>query len=69
MENNTAKTRLQIFVSPEMLNKIDDYCSKMGVSRSAFCCMMIAQGTMAYDTAIYEASRLIDEKIKKGEMF
>lgn len=48
----TNKTfKLQVAVSFEMLEKIDFYSQKMGVSRSALCAMLISQGIMNYDNA------------------
>jgi len=43
------RTKLVITVSTDMANRIDLYCEKMGVSRSALCGMIIGQGIMGYD--------------------
>lgn len=44
--------RVQVNISNEMVVKIDEYASKMGVSRSALCSMLIGQGIMSYDRSI-----------------
>ena len=44
-------TRIQVNLSNELTAKADEYSAKMGVSRSAFCAMLIGQGLMSYDKA------------------
>lgn len=44
--------RCQINLSDEMVEKVDFYAKKIGVSRSAFCSMLIGQGVMAYDKSM-----------------
>lgn len=55
------RMRLQVMVSDEMVQRIDSYAKKMGVSRSSLCSMLIGQGIMGYDKA-YE---LCDDYAKK----
>ena len=43
--------RVQVNLSDEMVDMVDKYSKLMGVSRSAFCAMLIGQGCMAYDKA------------------
>ena len=38
--------RVQVNLSDELVGAIDVYAKKMGVSRSAFCSVMIGQGVM-----------------------
>lgn len=60
--------RIQINLSEEMIREVDAYAKKMGVSRSAFCSMMVGQGVMNLNTA-YKVidtlgDKLTDEVIK-----
>lgn len=41
--------RVQVNVSDELVEKIDNYAKTMGVSRSALCSVFIGQGVMGYD--------------------
>lgn len=43
--------RVQVNLSDEMVNKVDMYAHKMGVSRSALCSVLIGQGIMNFDTS------------------
>ena len=43
--------RVQVNLSDEMVKMVDSYAKKMGVSRSAFCSMMVGQGVMNLDKA------------------
>lgn len=43
--------RVQVNLSDEMVNKVDMYAHKMGVSRSALCSILVGQGIMNYDTS------------------
>lgn len=44
--------RVQVNLSDEMVSIVDEYAKSMGVSRSAFCSMLISQGVMSYDKNI-----------------
>lgn len=44
--------RVQVNLSDEMVNKVDSYARKMGVSRSSLCSMFIGQGIMNYDNSM-----------------
>lgn len=44
--------RVQVNLSDEMVSKVDAYASKMGVSRSALCSMLVGQGIMGYDKSM-----------------
>ena len=44
--------RVQVNLSDEMVNKVDTYSSKMGLSRSALCCYLIAQGILGLDKSM-----------------
>jgi len=44
--------RVQINLSDEMVEKVDSYAAKMGVSRSALCSMLVGQGIMGYDKSM-----------------
>lgn len=41
--------RLQVNISDEMMSRIDMYASKLGVTRSAFCAVVLGQGLAGYD--------------------
>lgn len=44
--------RVQVNLSDEMVAAVDNYAQKMGVSRSAFCSVMIGQGVMGYNQSM-----------------
>ena len=44
--------RIQVNLSDEMVEKVDGYAKKMGVSRSALCSMLVGQGIMSYDKSM-----------------
>lgn len=54
--------RVQVSVSDEMVNRVDEYAHKMGVSRSALCSMLIGQGIMNYDKSM-DLLSLIGNKV------
>lgn len=41
--------KIQVFISDELVSKVDSYAKKMGVSRSSLCAIFIGQSIMAYD--------------------
>lgn len=41
--------RVQVSLSQEMVEKVDDYAKKIGVSRSALCSLLIGQGVLGFD--------------------
>ena len=41
--------RIQVNLSEEMNNKVENYSKQFGVSKSQFCSMLIGQGVMSYD--------------------
>ena len=43
--------RVQVNVSDDMVQRLDSYARKMGVSRSALCSVLIGQGIMGFDNA------------------
>lgn len=40
--------RIQVNLSEEMIKKLDEYATKMGISRSALCATFIGQGVLGY---------------------
>lgn len=44
--------RVQVNLSDEMVDRVDEYARKMGVSRSALCSMLIGQGVMSFDKSM-----------------
>lgn len=53
--------RVQVNLSDEMVGKVDSYASKMGVSRSALCSILVGQGIMSYDKSMDVISILGDK--------
>jgi hypothetical protein len=43
--------KLQVLVSDEMAQRIDKHAKEIGVTRSAFCAMLIGQGVSSYEQA------------------
>lgn len=54
--------RVQVNLSDEMVEKVDGYARKMGVSRSALCSMLVGQGIMNYDKSM-DILSLIGDKV------
>ena len=52
--------RVQVNLSDEMVGKIDEFAKKVGVSRSAFCSMLIGQGCLSYEKAFDIANNMSD---------
>lgn len=52
--------RVQVNLSDEMVDKVDFYARKMGVSRSALCSMLVGQGIMSYDNSMDILNKLCD---------
>lgn len=60
--------RIQVNVSDEMVENIDKYAKKFGMTRSAFCNTLICQGVIQYDTSadiIEKLSNNIYDKLSK----
>lgn len=56
--------RVQVSLSDEMVQCVDFYAKRMGVSRSALCSMLIGQGVMTFDNLMNDE---IKTKLKKGK--
>lgn len=41
--------KVQVTLSEDMVQRVDDYAKSMGISRSALCATFIGQGIMSYD--------------------
>lgn len=54
--------RVQVNLSDEMVEKVDGYARKMGVSRSALCSILVGQGIMNYDKSM-DILSLIGDKV------
>lgn len=54
--------RVQVNLSDEMVNKVDVYARKMGVSRSALCSILVGQGIMGYDKSM-DLMTLLGDKL------
>lgn len=60
--------KLQVLVSDEMAERIDKRAKEIGVSRSAFCAMLIGQGLLGFDRASDIMDSLKDEFISNPEL-
>lgn len=49
-ENKEARDRFQVSMSPATRKRLDDYCARVGVSRSAYISMIVAQTLDQIDT-------------------
>lgn len=61
--------RINVNVSDELNNKIENYSKQFGVSKSQFCSMLIGQGVMSYDKTFDMMGGLkdsIQEQMKKA---
>ena len=43
MDNASQKSRIQVTISPELLARLDAYCKRIGVSRSAYIQIFLGQ--------------------------
>jgi metal-responsive CopG/Arc/MetJ family transcriptional regulator len=43
MDNASQKSRIQVTISPELLARLDAYCKRIGVSRSAYIQIVLGQ--------------------------
>ena len=53
--------RVQVNLSEEMVERVDFYAKRMGVSRSALCSMLVGQGIMSYDKSMEIVSLMGDK--------
>lgn len=60
--------KLQVLVSDEMCEKIDTYAKEIGVSRSAFCAMLIGQGVRGFDKSTEILQDLKEKLISEPEL-
>lgn len=58
--------RIQVNIGDDMVKKVDSIASLMGVSRSAFCSMVISKEIMNYDSVNLKDADSI-ENDTKGE--
>lgn len=57
--------KLQITVSDELVEQIDNYAKMMGISRSALCATWIGQGVMTYNKS-YQMIDNLQEQFRKN---
>lgn len=57
--------RVQVNISDEMVDRVDEYAKKMGVSRSSLCSMLIGQGIMSYDKS-FDMVNALSDKLGEG---
>lgn len=61
--------RIQVNLSDEMNEKVNEYSKKFGVTKSQFCSMVIGQAVMSYDNALDimgSMKDVISEQLKKS---
>lgn len=61
--------KVQVNVSDDMVQRLDTYARKMGVSRSALCSVLIGQGIMGYDKAFEMCDGSVKQEDKRGVGF
>lgn len=54
--------RVQVNLSEQMVERINNYAEQMGVSRSALCSMLISQGIMSYDKS-FDMIQSLDDRV------
>lgn len=52
MKGDHIIMRCQVNLSDEMVERVDLYAKKMGVSRSSLCSILIGQGIMTFDKSL-----------------
>lgn len=52
--------KVQVNIEDEAVKRIDEYARQMGVSRSAWCGMMIGQGLVAMDRSIMVIQKMAE---------
>lgn len=57
-----GKKRIQISVTDDMYNRLDNYAKRMGVSKSMLCALCVGQYVMTLDTAISKFENAMDDK-------
>lgn len=63
-----SSERVTLTMNREFLAKVDGYCDLMGLTRSAFCVFLIAQGMFALDStrsSIDEALKQVTRDVKR----
>lgn len=66
MKGGKQKMKIQTNVSEEMVEKVDYWAKKIGVSRSAFCAMAIGNAVMGYEKTMEIADKIGIEEIEKS---
>lgn len=60
-----GKTRLQISLSNELLERMDEYCDRLGVTRSNYVAMLVAQNLDTMSRMMDAMPDAINELIKQ----
>ena len=61
----SGKTRLQISLSNELLEKMDAYCKRLGVSRSNYVAMLVAQNLDTMSRMMELMPEALNELVQK----
>lgn len=60
-----GKTRVQISLSNELLERMDEYCERLGVTRSNYVAMLVAQNLDTMSRMMDAMPDAINELIKQ----
>ena len=63
-----GKTRLQITLSDELLAKMDAYCKRLGVSRSNYVAMLVAQNLDTMSRMMELMPEAINDLVKQQKV-
>lgn len=61
-------TRIQIKVSQEMNDRISDYASKMGLTKSSFCSFVVGQAVMNFDNVNGYLANMVSEVNRNNKL-
>lgn len=57
--------KVQVTLSDELVEKIDEYAKKMGVSRSALCGVWIGQAIISLETTLSNSQSFFSDLVAK----
>ena len=65
---DTKTYRLQIIIRDSLGNRIDEIAKELGVSRSAFCALVLGYAVKSYDMAIDIAANFLKDPDARAQM-
>ena len=57
--------RIQVNLSDEIISRLDKQAKDIGISRSAYCAVILGQAVAGYDMAVNSLDKSINETFKK----